>query len=53
MVSKCLDDTLHVHGLNLNLCILRMLENTFLLGAAQIEPAVDHTVFDLITTLCT
>ena len=36
MESKCPDETLRMRGMNLNLCILRMLEDTFLLGAAQL-----------------
>ena len=33
--SKCSDEILRMYGINLNLCILRMLEDTFLLGAAH------------------
>ena len=36
MESKCPDETLCMHEMNLNMCILRMLEDTFSLGAAQI-----------------
>ena len=30
MESKCSDETLRMRGMNLNMCILRMLEDTFL-----------------------
>ena len=36
MESKCPDETLRKRGMNMNLCILRMLEDTFSLGAARI-----------------
>ena len=32
MENKCPDETLHMHGMNLNLCILSMLKDTFWLG---------------------
>ena len=32
---KCQDGTLGMRGMNLNLCILRMLEDTFLLGVTH------------------
>ena len=35
MDSKCPDETLHMREMNLNLCILRMLKDTFSLGMAQ------------------
>ena len=34
MENKCPDETLHVREMNLNLWILRMLEETFSLGTA-------------------
>ena len=40
MVSKSPDDTLRLHGMNLYLSFLRMLENTFSLGMANM---VYHT----------
>ena len=36
MESKCPDETLSMRGLNRSLCILRMFEDTFPLGVAQI-----------------
>ena len=36
MVSKCPDETLRMRAMNLNTCILRMLEDTFSLCAAPI-----------------
>ena len=35
MENKFPDETLHMRGMNLNLCILRMFEDTFSLGAVQ------------------
>ena len=35
--SKCPDETLRMRWMNLNLCILRMLEDTCSLGAAQMK----------------
>ena len=37
MENKCPDETSRMRGMNLNLCILRMLEDTFSLGAAQMH----------------
>ena len=34
MESNCPDDFLRMRGINLNMCILRMFEDTFLLDAA-------------------
>ena len=36
MESKCQDETLGMRVMNLNLCILNMLEDTFSLGAAHL-----------------
>ena len=41
MERKCMDETLGLHGMNLNLCLLCMLEDIFSLGAAHI------IIFDL------
>ena len=35
MESKCPDENLRMHGINLNLCILRVFEDTLLLGTAH------------------
>ena len=48
MERKCPGDTLYLHGNNLILCILRMLEDSFVLGAAQdisITPNAYTTTF--------
>ena len=37
MENKCPDKALRMSGMNLNLCILRMLEDTISLGAAYID----------------
>ena len=34
MESKCPDKTFHMRGMNLNLCIVRMFEDTFSVSAA-------------------
>ena len=36
MEIKCPDETLRMRGMNLNMCILSMLEDTFSLDAAHI-----------------
>ena len=35
MMSKCPDESLRMRGMDLFMCILRMLEDTFTLGVAQ------------------
>ena len=42
MEHKCPDETLRMRGMNPNLCILRMLEDTFLLGAAHVAFKHDY-----------
>ena len=44
MESQCHDDTLRTRGTNSNLCILRMLEDTFSLGAVQLNQQNDFII---------
>ena len=44
MESKCLDDTLCMCGMDPNLCIWRMLEDTFSLGLAQYSMSI-HVLY--------
>ena len=39
MISTYPDETLRMRGINLNLCVLRMLEDTFSLGEAHFMKA--------------
>ena len=44
MESKCPDEALRMCVINLNLCLLRMLEDTFSLGAAHLRSSVSAAV---------
>ena len=53
MESKCPDETLCMRGMNLNLCILRMFEDTFSLGAARkmVKYKIMRISFSSVSTL--
>ena len=49
MKSKCPDESLHMRRMNLNLCILHMLEEAFLLAAHM--RSIEKAAIDTVTIL--